>query len=101
MFKLSTSTHNHSVADPSGVRSSSVHQEFFVDKRSKDMLPAQPEPASEKFGITSRSAFIQCVSCKRITGRFYLVANWLSAQIFFAVMPSMFSCNVVGTEGPH
>ena len=36
-----------------------------------------------------------------MTRAFTLVANWLTPQIILGLMPLMFRCNIMGTDGSH
>ena len=38
---------------------------------------------------------------QRMARAFYLVASWLTAQIFFVLRPLMFRQNIMGTDGSY
>ena len=90
-------THSHSITNPSGDQSVS----FTWTKIARPCFLLENNPVRVKCGITSWSALVQYVCCRRITRALYLVAHWLAMQIFLALRPSMFSCNIMGTVGPH
>ena len=97
----STFTHKQSIADPSGDRSVKAQLSSSWTNVARPCFLLEIKLATVKCGINNWSALVQGVSCGRITRDLYLVDNWVTNQIFLALRPSIFRCNIMGTSSPN
>ena len=93
--------HNHLIADPSGDRSVKAQLSFSWTNVARLCFLLETKLVTVKCGITSWSALVQCVSCRKITRPLYAVDNWQITQIFLVLRLSMFRCNIMDPDGPN